>query len=748
MKAFKKVLALMLVLSMVFALCVPAYAFGWKKTTGSEEKIPYKYVSLGASNTLGYGLHGYWPLPMYDDPSSVFSGTTDGGISYARDGYFTSGYYYYSNDAYPVLVKNGLQERLGDDYDVQLKQCAINSMRAYDLRWMLDDEWPSDGYIAWRLGDGSSGWKYDIERERHQVISVDGWDDIVIDKGQTDLRAEIQEALYTADFITYDLGINDFGSYLKPALFKSQSVSMIDCNLENVLPEYLDLYYAAKEKLMSFLQEKAGNVLSTERMDFDKLIDYLTYAYIGFVQSFDKSMELIYSHNPDVKIVVCSIGNVFEDISMTVGGNKLPFGELMGIIVDLANAYTAVLSPYHNNYYYAHTSSNGHVEYFNEKMLDWDESSPDTLDPCIVDAFSGYDSMFITPNVTKNELKNNGYSVYDADGVYMYNIKPTPGSEDYALYEKRCNDAQRYLLAYFCKKALENSNLIVSSPDELSSIDVASVLQSGVWLYGLGGDYTQLATGRALNWGTAGVPTMDSIYAWERGVVNSLLSSDSAKAASFFYVYTTFAACFFSHPTMDGHRQMANVIFKAYDNKISGVKSAILALDDMDEQIEEMILNFGIKFKMQLLSNIADKLGLDTAIIDAAAADSAGIASRLASFLGIYNRGAMETLADIVRLTISEYDECMHISLTKVPAHRATALTAGNIEYYICKDCGQYFYDSRAKEPIANKSYVYTTHSGLYNIFSSVMTSSVKGAEGMINLISNIFSKVFAVGRV
>ena len=57
----RRVLSIMLVLAMIVSL-VPATIFA----ADSEE--PIKYVSLGASNTNGYGIRGYLPGSVTEDP--------------------------------------------------------------------------------------------------------------------------------------------------------------------------------------------------------------------------------------------------------------------------------------------------------------------------------------------------------------------------------------------------------------------------------------------------------------------------------------------------------------------------------------------------------------------------------------------------------------------------------------------------------------------------------------------------------
>lgn len=594
MKTAKKILALTLALAMVFTLCVPAFA---ESTPPASGKIPYKYVSLGASNTLGYGLHGYWPLPLYDDPSAVFRDFPEDieEIMIARDGYFTSGYYYYSDDAYPVLVKNALQEKLGDGYEVSLKQCAINSMRAYDLMYMLDEDWAADAYIGWRLGDGTEGWRYDIERERHQTISVPGYDDIVIDKGETDLRAEIKDAVLSADFITYDLGANDFGSYLLSGMLVQQK---FDCDLNNVTDGYAEYFYVARDAIKNAIVKLTGDAISLELMDtVNYYIDSIAYAYLGFIVSFDKSMEIIYRENPDVDMVVLSIGNFLYDTTVTLGGIKIPIGDTLNVAIDLANAYTALYSPYHNNYTYANVSTDGHVEYFRDKMLEWN-GNPEDLHFCIKDAFCGYDYNFISGYVTK--------VVLDSIGV-------TPDSPNYnELYQKGLN-AQLYALGYFCKTALEDKDMVI---DDLSVITTDFITPMINLCYG--GENSVLVQALLTD------DSLDEINARTKQYIDeNLLYNDSMTAAAFIYVYFTFAACFFSHPSYQGHLDIETAVMDAYENNISGYRAVG---DAVDKTVENIVI--------RTLKQITD--AMDSFI--SKTIDAIGLRSYVDSIIDLFNR--------------------------------------------------------------------------------------------------------------
>ena len=52
----------------------------------------------------------------------------------------------------------------------------------------------ADKYIGWRLGDENEGWVKDLNRERHDTITI-GETTYNYDKEETDLRAEFAESI-------------------------------------------------------------------------------------------------------------------------------------------------------------------------------------------------------------------------------------------------------------------------------------------------------------------------------------------------------------------------------------------------------------------------------------------------------------------------------------------------------------------------------------------------------------------------
>lgn len=122
---------MLLVVSLIASLIVTAFA------GNLDEKEAINYVSLGASNVNGYGMHGYLDEDVYEYPLLKETANIYG---YKQD---TPG-------SYPVLIKEYFEDK---GCDVDLSQMAISSIRAEEVRFLLDDSYEGDAYTDWRFCD-------------------------------------------------------------------------------------------------------------------------------------------------------------------------------------------------------------------------------------------------------------------------------------------------------------------------------------------------------------------------------------------------------------------------------------------------------------------------------------------------------------------------------------------------------------------------------------------------------------------
>ena len=176
----RTLLSLLLVFSMMLGFVViPANAAGTDKTS-------FNYVSLGASNTNGYGMRGYITEA---ELNAMLSGQV------SKDEVNVYGYQRTPEGAYPDLIRDHYAGIYGAN-NVTVNQLAISSMRVEELRVLLDDNYMGDDYTSWRF-TGSDGWFKSAEPG-----------------GLPALREAYKESITNADLITVDIGWNNFGVYV------------------------------------------------------------------------------------------------------------------------------------------------------------------------------------------------------------------------------------------------------------------------------------------------------------------------------------------------------------------------------------------------------------------------------------------------------------------------------------------------------------------------------------------------------
>lgn len=138
----KRFLAILLVVILVASMCSTVFAVEIKD--GNDDgKI--NLVTLGASNTNGYGIRGYLPASVTEDPLAADKSKLN-----------VYGYERAPETAYPAQVAAMLEETTGEN--VKLNQLAISSMRVEEVRMLLDEDYYGDAYTAWRFYNEKWRW--------------------------------------------------------------------------------------------------------------------------------------------------------------------------------------------------------------------------------------------------------------------------------------------------------------------------------------------------------------------------------------------------------------------------------------------------------------------------------------------------------------------------------------------------------------------------------------------------------------
>ncbi len=476
------------------------------------------YVSLGASNVNGYGLQGYLP-----------AGTTAADKLTAN----VYGYRQCPEGSYPDLVRDYFEEQ---GMAVDMHQLAISSMRAEELRYLLDDSYTGDMYTEWRFTGGAS-W----------FIQATG----SIESTKADYRTSIENA----DIITLDIGVNNFGVYLSNAITSPEWMGHDHAYLE---PEYAAYYAQVMEWLVSKIPEIG---------EYKDILDTVAYAYIGFISSFDISLEKIRELNPDAAIVVVPIQCIIPDLKLAMDGRSLDLGYIVSELTNAANIYTAHLSPYHNEYFYASSireDGQSRVEFYIDNIKDYngdfavfgDESAN------ILDCFMVYDDTIQLPTALQGLLAGElGVdvsllkTVVESDRAVIEAAYP----EYLAAYDGyyRALDAALDAYAQICAIGAGYYNI---NPFEFDDAANAVVKAMG----------DTLVSAAVSGFSGNGRITVPENYA-EFIAANYGITEAAAQTVLSFGVRSDIGNSFFGHPNRNGHREIADAVIYAIENEASGI---------------------------------------------------------------------------------------------------------------------------------------------------------------------------------
>lgn len=515
MKLLRSTVAVAIALCMMLGLCANGLTV-WAQQLGDDGT--YHYVSIGASQTNGYGLQGYLPITVNngqvpEEQLPLLNGLLTGAIS--KDTINVYGYQRQPEGSYPDLIRDALQEQ---GYTVKLDQMAISSMRAEEVRMLLDNDYYGDSYTRWRFYDeNGNGWFAQAAKKEGMTNA----------EALEALRGEYQSAIANADLITMDIGVNNFGVYAINRIdsglddpSRAKFEADFSCIFEGEdLGKFQEMYNAVEQVLQSTIGEE--NPQAQETVQF--MIDTFAYALIGFCVNFDKSMETIYTLNPDATVVVVSIQNLLEGMTCKVPGidGELPLDEIYGAIVDMANTYTAVESPYADRYYYA---AAGNVELFLDDILAYN-GDPATLDQDMRDCFGLYDNSLF------------GWELFLQYGQF-------PGQDisagTNAVYDALAQIAQ--LCAY--QNVLDFGTL--GDMDEAEDALGAFIEQTlnDAFMAGMSGQEYQLDT--------------------------TVLENPDYASMMAIAIRFNIGNSFFAHPNRQGHAERAQAILNAIENQTTG----------------------------------------------------------------------------------------------------------------------------------------------------------------------------------
>ncbi|MBR7152462.1 MAG: hypothetical protein IKD00_01795 [Candidatus Methanomethylophilaceae archaeon] len=334
----------------------------------------FNYVSIGASNTNGYGMRGYM---TEQELAMILSGAVD------KDDVNVYGYQRTPEGAYPDLIRDHFVGIHGAD-NVKVNQLAISSMRVEEVRILLDDTYMGDDYSQWRF-TGSDGW----------FISAE-------DGGLESLRLVYRNSITSADLITVDIGWNNFGVYICNQLvdYLGSGSYMWTTDVESIFDTPAEKAAALEAK--AIIGAYIGEYVEDEQM-CKALTDIFAYSLIGYMHNFDIVMDEIYTLNPYADVVVVGIQNLLHGVIVKVGGQDVPLGDIFGNFVNMANYYASSCSPHHDDYLYIKPGIDGHVNIFLDQMRDYDGDA-ENLNQNVKDSFDYYDDNLYLQSTVDNAV--------------------------------------------------------------------------------------------------------------------------------------------------------------------------------------------------------------------------------------------------------------------------------------------------------------------------------------------------------
>ncbi len=520
-------------------------ATGYKVDVDGDGKLDY--VSFGASNVNGYGLQGYLPEGITADnkaDANVF------GFDRCPEG------------SYPDLVRDHFEEH---GILVDMHQLAISSMRAEELHILLDDNYDGDAYSAWRFtGGGREEW----------FITACG--------SVAAAREAYQTAVKNADLITVDIGVNNFGVYLSNEIMNpgwcGHDVTTIDS-------EYVEYYAQLRSWLLAKVPELEG---------YSEELDVIAYAFLGFIANFDASIEKIREYNADATIVVVPVQNIVADMKLDLGGAVLDLGYIVSEITNAANLYTAHISPYHDEYFYAsdiRENGKARVDFFLDTIKEYN-GDVSTLDADMLDCFNVYQDGFSVIDTVRGYLTNE-YAAYLVQiGAALKQAELFPADKEFTIADFiALGDSA---IGYGIFDGTDFESYIPTFEGIYNgyygALDAAYDAYAKLMQFGSTYDTLNLEgyNGRAedvvlealmntiINSALAGFNAPGYRFTIPEDFVDQIaasgnISTESVETVLAFGVRTAIGNSFFGHPNRAGHIQVADAVIYAIENEVGGV---------------------------------------------------------------------------------------------------------------------------------------------------------------------------------
>lgn len=528
------------VICMLLALCLAAGSYVLPAKAADNT---YRYVSLGASNTNGYGIRGYI---TEDELNAMLSGQV------SKDDVNVYGYLRSPADAYPALIRNELKKQHDK---VELTQLAISSMRAEELRVLLDNDYYGDEYTEWRFTGGAK------------------WFEVAEPGGLDALRENYQNSIAKADLVTVDIGWNNFGVYLCNQLVDYLANGRLkwETNLEDIFETEAEL--AAAKETQAQIKEYVKNFIPDDATA-DVAAEVLAYSMLGFIDSFDVCIEKIYELNPDVQVVVLGIQNLLYDTDVIFGGEIAEAGDLFGEFIDMANYYMSARSKYADDYLYVKAGKNEHITTFLDYIKGYDRDVAN-LSINVKDCFDYYDDNLMLESRIQ-------YVMADQYGDLIRDIAGMEPSEFFAKGAK--GELTGLAATIYDNYYLGALNVADDTMAEIcrviANIDPIDLAQAT-------GDISAVEE-QLMNYIVEEITeNVEQAVGNKDYVVDTDTITDDPVLSAVAAVYMRFylGNSFFAHPSEAGHKQIKNAVTSLLKDPSSEKEQAL------NDEFKEMVIN-------------------------------------------------------------------------------------------------------------------------------------------------------------
>ena len=313
---FKRIMLLVLVLTMIVSACAPAIQ-AFDGVLGSHEhnhaesntkKEEINYVSLGDSVANGVGLKDY----VQNHPDFAFQDWA----SLPQDSFpakfaaWLSG----DDDGYNSVESNKFTYK--GESTVHLTQLAMNSIRVEDILYLLQLGKEVNQDINYELDMTAEAanhpWIYN-EFVANNMVEGD-----IVELWVPYVASVFYTSVLSADIITLTAGSVNFGEYLVKVLLETvegdtsydymtvESAIELCFERENVKAKVNELYANAKETFATM--GATGELL-------EKLAGRVAYVVASFLVSYENLLDYIVEINPDIEVVLVPMVNTVEDLS-------------------------------------------------------------------------------------------------------------------------------------------------------------------------------------------------------------------------------------------------------------------------------------------------------------------------------------------------------------------------------------------------------------------------------------------------